>query len=313
MKSIFKILFLVSVVLVVVVGCQNMPNITEPPSMETGLRFALTSIEPVEYPIWAGQNTLAGTLIITNDEYYLYVTFSLTDDWLLEETHVHVASNLGGIPRTNRGIPIPGQFQYSESHNYIPEYTYVIDLPPYGFECGQAIVIAAHAVVVQLGDENEIIEDETAWGGDNPGPGPRWWYFVDYTIQCNGEPPEGDETAFGGNYPGGGWNPEGPAGGAWWYYFDTDGPATQNIYAGQNLVADASVTYGNGYLTIDLGPNMSLQMVEEPVKIQGYAEGQLPDFRPAAGGFTTYKGDDLTVPVPYYSYYVIHLDVIMGE
>ncbi|HRX25014.1 MAG TPA: hypothetical protein P5512_12805, partial [Chitinophagales bacterium] len=110
----------------------------------------------------------------------------------------------------------------------------------------------------------------------------------------------GDETAWGGNYEG--------DGASWWYYFDTNGPATQDIYAGQNKVAGASVTYKDGKLTIVLGPNMRLQSGSETVKIQGYAEGKLPTERPAGGQFT-YKGTDLVVPVSPARYFAIHLDV----
>ncbi len=110
----------------------------------------------------------------------------------------------------------------------------------------------------------------------------------------------GKETAWGGNYEG--------DGASWWYYFDTNGPATQDIYAGQNKVAGASVTYKDGKLTIVLGPNMRLQSGSETVKIQGYAEDKLPTERPAGGQFT-YKGTDLVVPVSPARYFAIHLDV----
>ncbi len=111
----------------------------------------------------------------------------------------------------------------------------------------------------------------------------------------------GEETAWGGNYEGGG--------SGWWYYFDTNGPATQDIYAGQNKVAGASVTYKDGKLTIVLGPNMRLQSVSEPVKIQSYATGALPTSRPSPGTFTTYEGSNLVVPVSPARYFAIHLDV----
>ncbi len=111
----------------------------------------------------------------------------------------------------------------------------------------------------------------------------------------------GGQTAWGGNYEG--------SGSAWWYYFDTNGPATQDIYAGQNKVAGASVTYKNGKLTIILGPNMRLQSVSEPVKIQSYAAGALPNSKPSPGTFTTYKGSNLVVDVSPARYFAIHLDV----
>jgi hypothetical protein len=109
------------------------------------------------------------------------------------------------------------------------------------------------------------------------------------------------ETAWGGNYAGGG-----PA---WWYYFDTQGPATQAIYAGQQLT-DATITYQNGELIINLG-SLSLQSVSEPVKIQGYGVNDLPESRPSPGLFSTYKGTNVTISVPPYQYYAIHLDVLV--
>jgi hypothetical protein len=110
-----------------------------------------------------------------------------------------------------------------------------------------------------------------------------------------------EETAWGGNYEG--------SGSAWWYYFDTNGPATQDIYAGKNKkVAGASVTYKDGKLIIVLGPNMRLKNTDESVKIQGYAEGGLPSTRPEGGHFS-YKDSNLVVDVSPARYFAIHLDV----
>jgi hypothetical protein len=116
---------------------------------------------------------------------------------------------------------------------------------------------------------------------------------------------EGDEcftseTAYGGNLEG--------AGKAWWFYFDTQGPATQTIYAGQKET-DGTVTWNGTSLVINLGSG-KLQEVSEPVKVQGY--NTLPDKRPASGLFTTYKGSSLTVPGNGSRYYAIHLDFLMA-
>jgi hypothetical protein len=115
------------------------------------------------------------------------------------------------------------------------------------------------------------------------------------------------ETAFGGDYPG--------AGAAWWYYFDTEGQETQAIYAGQQLT-NGSVTYSGGNLTIDLG-DWCLDpgdLDNEQVKILGY--DVLPASRPPAGAGNPnqiYAGNELTVPVAPFRYYVIHLDVCLCE
>jgi hypothetical protein len=124
-------------------------------------------------------------------------------------------------------------------------------------------------------------------------------FFGDICANREEEPDYQEETAYGGNFEG--------AGSAWWYYFDTQGQTSQPIYAGQQLT-DGNVTYENGQLIIDLG-SWSLQNVDEPVKIQGYHNGQLPTNRPVAGLFDTYKGNDLNIYVPAYRFYVVHLDV----
>jgi hypothetical protein len=115
-----------------------------------------------------------------------------------------------------------------------------------------------------------------------------------------------DETAFGGDS-------EGPTGcgPAWWFYFDTEGDECQAIYAGQQVMGGGSVCYDsyNDVLTITLGPGWSLDDGDETVKVQGYGEGELPDCRPNAGHFTTFKGTSLTVQGDGSRYYVIHLDV----
>lgn len=113
------------------------------------------------------------------------------------------------------------------------------------------------------------------------------------------------ETAFAGSMQG--------EGSAWWYIFETGATlmesVTHPIFAGQRRVPGASVTYWNNVLTIDLGPFMRLKEGSETVKIQGYNTGQLPNRRPPAGQFTTYKGESLVVEVGHFDYFVIHLDV----
>jgi len=129
--------------------------------------------------------------------------------------------------------------------------------------------------------------------------------FEEIADDCNWS----EETAFGGSEPG--------VGPAWWYYIDNTSKSQHPIYAGQELVEGAYIEINpisgtnNVEMIIELGNNMILQNVSEPVKIQGYCEGHLPSFRPPAGLFTTYKGEQLTVQIPHYAYYVVHLDVLV--
>ena len=124
--------------------------------------------------------------------------------------------------------------------------------------------------------------------------------FIKVSCEPAGECGQG-ETAWAGNFAG--------QGAAWWFYYDTQGPVRQSIFAGQQLVAGAYVEVVNGVMTIVLGNNMRLQTVNESVKVQGY--NTLPSSRPASGQFTTYKGSNLVIPLstPLTRFYAIHLDV----
>ena len=110
-----------------------------------------------------------------------------------------------------------------------------------------------------------------------------------------------EETAFAGGIAG--------AGNAWWFALDASTSGTYPIYAGQQAVEGASVSYdaATDMITINLGNNMQLQDVNEPVKVEGY--NTLPSSRPAAGLFELYKGSALTVQGNGSQYYVVHLDV----
>ena len=126
-----------------------------------------------------------GEIEVTNDEYNLYVTFSITheDDWAITETHLHVANESEDIPQTKKGNPKVGKFEYSNSTYH--EYTIPI---PEGCNEGDNVTIAAHAAVQLFVEYDPIaMEDifryESAWGeGDEFNEGRNWAMFITYTI-----------------------------------------------------------------------------------------------------------------------------------
>ena len=266
----------------------------------------------------AGQTIDVGSFFIGNDLENLYLKYETSGDWLIKEVHYTVVSDLKDVPKNRPGNLIIGHFPFTYSFMpYVAEVSFTHSLEELDYTFGDQIYVVAHAVVVQLDEYGEIIEDETAFGGCEEGnSGNRWWFYAGYTVtECepfNPGPEDfcwGEETAYGGDSEGGG--------GAWWYYFDlttfdadNDEYISQNIYAGQELVDGASVSYDGETLTIVLGENMRLQDDDESVKIQGYND-DVPDSRPASGGFNTYKGNDLVISVGDWDwdYLVIHLDV----
>jgi len=127
----------------------------------------------------AGQFIDMGKVIITNDENYLYIEYVTTPPWVLIETHVAIADSLSGIPQTKTGNPKVGQFAY-DINSFIP-----LD----NWESGTMIYIAAHAEVQKLGEDGQVLQEETAWGEGYNLPGNNWAMYFNYTVQtCIPEP-----------------------------------------------------------------------------------------------------------------------------
>jgi hypothetical protein len=142
-----------------------------------------------ERKLYAGQNIDVGKVYISNDEWYLYITYGLSHDLVLLESHVAVADSLEGVPLTKKGNPIPGQFPYKLDHDPpVSEYTYAIDLMEIDVDIGDTIGIAAHAVVAKLDAHGYIIAEETAWGGCRDFPGKNWARYMVYIIEPYNSP-----------------------------------------------------------------------------------------------------------------------------
>jgi hypothetical protein len=117
--------------------------------------------EPTEVTLIAGQSMNAGTVTVTNDANYIYVTYATTNGWVLTQTHLYVG-DCALIPVNNPGNPLPGQFPYASAHNNVTTYTYQVPISRIALEaCG---CIAAHAVVKKLNAANQVIDTQTGWG-----------------------------------------------------------------------------------------------------------------------------------------------------
>lgn len=135
--------------------------------------------------LWAGQNIDVGTVSVWNDAENLYVKYEATDNWYFTETHLHVATALENIPQTKKGNPIPGHFDYPMEYDPpVQENTNVINLEDCGFEVGDNLYIAAHAVV------QKDIQEETAWGAGDNFPGKNWAMYFTYVVQIEQSIPD---------------------------------------------------------------------------------------------------------------------------
>ena len=109
----------------------------------------------------AGQTINAGTVSVTNDADFIYVTYTTANGYLITQTHLYVG-DCALIPVNGPGNPIPGQFPYSSAHSNITSYTYQV--PISAIIAGNCGCIAAHCVVVKLNASGQVIEQQTGWG-----------------------------------------------------------------------------------------------------------------------------------------------------
>lgn len=167
-----------------------------PTTLPTGVTYCG---DAATYDLFAGQSTDVGSITIVNDATTLYVTFQASGTNEFGTLHLWVGTNLLDVPANPKGTPIPGHFPYHYAANGAQTHTFEValgtsDLPA---ACGTKLFVVAHAEVHPDG-WTDGGEAETAFGGDNPGGGPRWWYYMTYTLQCcNGNQGGGSfQTAF---------------------------------------------------------------------------------------------------------------------
>ena len=95
--------------------------------------------------LYAGQHYRVGELKVWKNSNYLFVQYYLDDGFVMEESHLHVAASLGGIPQSPGG-PIPGGFTYKRDYDpYEQQDTFQIDWDSSWDNV--PLYIAAHAVV----------------------------------------------------------------------------------------------------------------------------------------------------------------------
>lgn len=150
-----------------------------------------------QYTLWAGKTNNAGTVTITNDGSYLYVTYDTNGTADLEEAHVYVWTDMNDIPSRR---PAPGQAPYVAENINADSYTFMIPLSDFDISelCGSMFYISTHAALIADGipgdDDDDGSSDsnagETAYaGGSNvpdgfPNSRGAWWGYVTYIVEC---------------------------------------------------------------------------------------------------------------------------------
>lgn len=199
----------VAVMMLVLAGCDGGGGSSDSARANVGIsKFAgivprndaLLCGDPVVELLIAGQEHEAGTVTISNyvegGESYLNITIETQGTWVMQSTHVDVGSSATDYEQNSQGIPQPGQFPYKHERAD-GEYVTIDEFQiPLTTECGLDIYIFVHAEVFEgVDDDGNGVGGETAWGGENPGSGPRWFFYIKYTVQCCEDDP-GDDGEF---------------------------------------------------------------------------------------------------------------------
>ena len=118
----------------------------------------------------AGQHTTMGTVVVSNDVNFLYVTYNTNTGWFLEEVHLY----LSVTQFTERLNPGHAPFKAENLPAGTTTYTFTIPIAD-TLICGASIWLQAHAAVT----------GETAYGGTITDPARGSWYGnIFYTIEC---------------------------------------------------------------------------------------------------------------------------------
>src|SRR5712671_3327608 len=104
---------------------QTKENPPTPPPVETpGVYESLLTFHPVPFcgsaltsNLKIKDGTDIGTVIVSNDAVYLYLTYNLTGNWYIGDAHSY-AGQQSLIPRNLDGNPIHGQFPGKQHLNF---------------------------------------------------------------------------------------------------------------------------------------------------------------------------------------------------
>ncbi len=131
--------------------------------------------------LMAGQTNNVGSVTVSNNSNFVFVTYQTTGSYLLKKTHLYVGT-LAGLPVNNAGNPQIGQFPFQTNHGGgVSTYTYTI---PRSSLPGGCLTVAAHAEIIAYGANGSINYSETGWGnGTQINNGGSWAMRFSHCLQ----------------------------------------------------------------------------------------------------------------------------------
>lgn len=127
--------------------------------------YACGDVKTVTQTTASGINI--GTIRISNNFTYIEVTYSITNNWILDKTRLYIGYE-SNIPLNNNGTPKISQFPYQLIHPWDTE-SYTLRIPRGSLDGN--IVIVAQADVLKVNKVSCAIYDaQCSYGEGNPFP-----------------------------------------------------------------------------------------------------------------------------------------------
>jgi hypothetical protein len=186
-----KILFKSTIALfvsIIFISCDRDSIQNEIPNSESILHLNVENFNPcgevTQVILWAGQNINAGTVFVENNLDSVRITFTTVPGWEIQKTHLFVG-NCNEVPTNNAGNPQIGLFPYQNTHApRVNTFKYTLSLD----QLENCFCIAAHAELVKINNDGEIIQTETGWAEGSPIGGNSWATKINYCIsECTTE------------------------------------------------------------------------------------------------------------------------------
>lgn len=116
----------------------------------------VTSCLGTQVDLIAAQFEEVGSVCVTDNGEDATILITTFGTWKIGEAHVDIGDDLSGIPRTRNGQPQIGRFACKEENIVPPEMSVEITCPLPDTILDDTVVVAVHAVVVDLGTEQTV-------------------------------------------------------------------------------------------------------------------------------------------------------------
>lgn len=188
MKNMIKISLLMSLAAIFIAGCQTNPTVPEQNVFDTSINHAYAvGGEISQQPILNDRMQNVGSISVSNDARSMYITYSMDNGWLMEETDLQIIADNTRLPGIRLVLPVPLDYQYRTNHSpALKTFTYRIALAAHSLSAEDNIRIMASANLIKATASGNTLERESLFSGSSQAIRSRWSADAKYTVKSAG-------------------------------------------------------------------------------------------------------------------------------